>query len=397
MTADASHSAAGQALGYFHQCMWALVELGGRAATEPRIELRLETLDDIEFANGGQPTELLQTKHHTHGTARITAHSVDLWRTLNVWMDLPSFDTVVLRLVTTQELSETSGLAKLRAGDQRDPLASLVELQDAARTSDNKTTAPWRAKFLSLTDTAQAELLERIVVDDGSLPASRIDAALTRTFRYAYPPGRDEVFFKLLKGWWAGIAVQLLSRTLAAVTGDDLITQVSEITDQLKSDRLPVDPTIRQKTDESIADIYKDRPFVRQLLWIALDEKLLWNAIRDYHRSFTQRSFWFRYQLLAESELNQFAFNLYDEWEQVFDSRVAAMRRDSSPDEEIVGQQILETIALQSRARLRQRFDEPWFNRGLFHALADGELGYRVGWHPDFEAKLEEMLSGVAT
>ena len=29
------HSAAGQALGYFHQCMWALVELGRRAGPTP--------------------------------------------------------------------------------------------------------------------------------------------------------------------------------------------------------------------------------------------------------------------------------------------------------------------------------------------------------------------------
>lgn len=31
----------------------------------------------------------------------------------------------------------------------------------------------------------------------------------------------------------------------------------------------------------------------------------------------------------------------------------------------------------------------------MFHALADGELGQRIGWHPDFEAKLEAMLAHV--
>lgn len=395
MTQESSHSAAGQALGYVHQCMWALVELGKRANSEPATQLRLEALDDIEFDRTGSPSELLQTKHHTRGDSPITAQTVDLWRTLNVWMDLPPSDTLVLRLVTTQTLDANSGLAGLRNGEQRDPFVALDEMLSAARTSTNKTTEKWRLKFLELEETSRLELVDRIIIEDGSLPAAQIDTGLIRTFRYAYPTGRDEVFLHLLKGWWSGISVQLLNRTLESVTGQDLILQVTEIADQLKSDALPIDPAVMQEHDQSITDLYKDRPFVQQLLWIALENNRLWKAIRDYHRSFSQRSFWLRHQLLAETELDRFAFRLHDEWEQTFDSRVAAMKRQGRTDHEVVGQEILEELARESRARLRDRFDEPWFNRGMFHALADGELGYRIGWHPEFESKLEEMLSHV--
>ena len=397
MTQESSHSAAGQALGYVHQCMWALVELGKRATSEPAAQLRLETLDDIEFDSAGSPAELLQIKHHTRGDGPLTAQAVDLWRTLNVWMDLPSADKLVLRLVTTRTLSEESGLIRLRDGENRDTSVALDELLNAARTSTSKTTDKWREKFLHLNETARVELVDRIIIDDGSLPAAHIDKELVRTFRYAYPTGRDDVFLHLLKGWWSGVSVQLLSRTLEAVTGQDLIVQVTEIADQLKSDALPIDPAVMQEHDESISDVYKDRPFVQQLLWIALENNRLWKAIRDYHRSFTQRSFWLRHQLLAETELDRFAFRLHDEWEQTFDSRIAAMKREGRTDHDVVGQEILEELARESRARLRDRFDEPWFNRGMFHALADGELGYRVGWHPDFESKLEEMLSHVSS
>lgn len=397
LTQESSHSAAGQALGYVHQCMWALVELGRRATSEPAAQLRLEALDDIEFDSAGSPTELLQTKHHTRGGGPLTAQSVDLWRTLNVWMDLLSSDTLVLRLVTTRTLSEESGLIRLRDGDIRETSVALEELLDAARTSTSKTTDKWRKKFLDLDEISRVELVDRIIIDDGSLPAVDIDKELVRTFRYAYPTGRDEVFLHLLKGWWSGVSVQLLSRALETVTGQDLIVQVTEIADQLKSDTLPIDPGVMQEHDESISDLYKDRPFVQQLLWIALENNRLWKAIRDYHRSFTQRSFWLRHQLLAETELDRFAFRLHDEWEQTFDSRVAAMKREGRTDHDVVGQEILEELARESRARLRDRFDEPWFNRGMFHALADGELGYRVGWHPEFESKLEEMLSHVSS
>jgi hypothetical protein len=40
--------------------------------------------------------------------------------------------------------------------------------------------------------------------------------------------------------------------------------------------------------------------------------------------------------------------------------------------------------------RLRERFDEPFVTRGTLHELADR---LSVGWHPDFVARLEELLA----
>lgn len=398
MSADGQgHSAAGPALGYLHQCMWALIELGKRASYEPALELRLESLDDIQFDKDGSPAELLQTKHHAGASGPITAMSVALWRTLNVWMDLDLNDNLILRLVTTQTVQDGSTLRGLRAGHERNTDGVLDELLEAAEKSDNSTTAPWRTKFLGLDSDAKNDLIDRITIDDRSVHAPLIDGELTKTFRYAIPTGKEDVFAHLIKGWWAGISVQLLARDLHALAGSDLIVQVNEIADQLKSDTLPIDPEVMREYDESITVLYQDRPFVQQLLWIALENTRLWKAIRDYHRSFSQRSFWLRHQLLSETELDHLAFRLHDEWEQIFDTRVAVMRRSGRTDAEIVGQEILEELAKESRARLRERFDQPWFNRGMFHALADGELGQRIGWHPDFEAKLVGMLAHVGS
>ena len=393
--ATPAHGAAGQALGYFHQCMWAVVELGRRASAEPSVELRLEALDDIQFDEHGSPRELLQTKHHIGATGAITANSTDLWRTLNVWLDLQNARNLVLRLVTTQRIPDDSPLQGLRIGADRDTPAALAALVSAATQSGNSVTAPWRQKFLDLGSAAQEELIDQIYVDDRSSQAPEFDQELRKTFRYAIPVGKEAVFAHLIKGWWAGICVQLLARSLTTVTGYDLLVQVNDIADQLKSDTLPIDPAVMQAYDESIQDLYKDRPFVQQLLWIALDNTRLWKAIRDYHRAYTQRSFWLRHQLLAEPELDRFAFRLHDEWEHIFDARVAEMARLGRTDAEWVGQEILEAMARDSRVRVRERFDEPWFSRGMFHALADRELGQQIGWHPDFEAKLEALLTNV--
>lgn len=390
---NSGHSAAGQALGYLHQCMWALIELGRRAPSAPTVQLRLECLDDVQFDTDGTPDELLQTKHHVGTSGSLSAMSPDLWRTLNVWMDVTPRDDMLLRLVTTQSLPIDSPLRGLRAGAERDAESATTSLFEAATSSTSATTAAWRKKFVELEENARVSLVDRIVIDDNASPATGFNQELTKTFRYAIPVGREDVFAQLLRGWWAAIAVELLSRRLPAVSGNDLVVQVNDIADQLKSDSLPIDPLVMQEYDESIVDLYRDRPFVQQLLWIALDNTRLWKAIRDYHRSFSLRSFWLRHQLLAEPELDRFAFRLHDEWEQIFDAQLAAMRRSGRTDHEIVGQEVLEALASASRSRIRERFDEPWFNRGMFHALADGELGQRIGWHPDFETKLEELLA----
>ena len=397
VAAESSHSAAAQALGYIHQCMWALVELAQRARVDPATELRLEALDDIQFDQEGTPAELLQMKHHIRQSHALTAQSVDLWRTLNVWMDLPDNDSTILRLVTTQRIDEGSGLACLRGTvHERDVVTAVETLAETAAMSNNSTTKPWRDKFLKMDEGARERFLDRVVIEDSSPRAQDVEQELTRAFRYAYPVGRDAVFANMIKGWWYQICVRLLNGTVPCIEGVDLVYEVNEITDQLRSDSLPIDPSVLEAQSRVVLENYKDRKFVQQLLWIALDEERLWKAIRDYHRSYTQRSFWLRYQLIAETELNRYAFQLRDEWEQVFDTRVAKMRRERDANKEFVGQEILEKIASDSKTRIRDRFNEPWFNRGMLHALADGELGYTIGWHPEFESKLEGLLSDVS-
>jgi hypothetical protein len=398
VVAGSTHGAGGQSLGYLHQCFWALVELGKRAADDPAIQLRLEALDDIQFDAEGSPIELLQTKHHTGRTTTISASSVQVWRTINVWMDAPADDSIMLRLVTTSNLGENSELAGLRAAGERNVDKALEALVFAASTSENQQTLPWRKKFLDLDEAKRDSLVSRVIIDDGAPRAIQIDEALKSTFRYAVPTGQRDIFNNLLKGQWASIVVRMLSGSLQAITGYDLVSLVADISDQLKSDNLPVDPAILTQTmDGSQEDGYRSRLFVQQLLWIALDENRLWKAIRDYHRSYSMRSYWLRFQLTSEAEFDRFAFELKDEWEQIFDARVAAMRRDMRVDDETVGQEILEELARESRSRLRERFANSWFNRGMLHALADGELAQQIGWHPDFESKLEELLTHAGT
>lgn len=229
-------------------------------------------------------------------------------------------------MVTTQDTDD--GLALLGSGAGRDVLKAIDLLIEAADKEGNATSRAWRKRFLALDDDQKFALVDRVVIDDATLSAGGLDSELVQVFSYAITPGKEEAFVALLKGWWAGVAVRLLDRSLDAITGTDLAIQVADIVDQLRADSLPVDPEVLQRFDESITADYQDRTFVHQLAWIALDHERLWKAIRDYHRAYTQRSFWLRYQLVGEQELDRFAFNLHDEWEQVFDEEVARMSAD---------------------------------------------------------------------
>jgi hypothetical protein len=401
MSEPNAHAAAGQALGYVHQVQWALIELIQRARKSPTTLLRLETLDDIETTLPGPgAVELTQVKHQVKPASDLSENSVDLWRSLNVWMDVIAdkmvVGTPVLKLVTTVSLPSGSILNYLRADETlRNISLAVAGLENAAKEGRNTTTLPWRRKFLNLRASERSSFISLVTIDDGAPRARDVAEVLSEQLRIAAPRGREDIFVRYLLGWWYQICIRLLDRTLDAVSAADLEMTTSDLRDQFLPDNLPMAPEVLVPFTEDDSIPYRDRQFVQQLIWIALDEQRLWWAIRDYHRAWTQRSEWLRLNLVSEPELDRYAFRLYDEWEYIFQQRVAKMRRDGGPEEDVTGQEILELVSAESRARVRERFDESWLNRGTLHALADGWSNRTIGWHPGFTSKLAELLVGV--
>ena len=164
---------------------------------------------------------------------------------------------------------------------------------------------------------------------------------MQEALRFAAPHGHEETFISYLLGWWYQICVQLLDRSVEAVSASDLDLAISDLRDQFLPDNLPMAPEVLVPFTQEDSIPYRSRQFVQQLMWIALDEDRLWRAIRDYHRAWAQRSEWLRLNLICEPELDRYAFRLYDEWEHIFQQRVARMRRDGVSEADFVGQEIL--------------------------------------------------------
>ena len=395
MPPPTSHSAAPQAIGYLFQCEYALLALVEQARQDPTRALGLELLDDVHFEASGTPTELLQTKHHVNEGADLTDRSPDLWRTIAAWLDALELLTgplPTLTLVTTQTASQGAA-SLLRSGQGRDSDAALVILETvAAEDPGNLATAVARARFLGLDPSYRAEVVDAITVRDATADAATIDAALLQTLFPAPPPGREAVFVALLKGHWHAIALKLLLGDLDRFSGEDLQTLVDDILGQLRDDNLPIDPAIALLPFVAAdAAAFAGRPFVVQLQLIAMEDEVLWRHIRDYHRAFTQRSQWLRHHLIGLAELERYERRLTEEWELAFHTMSAELHEDApEPECQRSGRELLQQMASRALVRLRERFDEPFVTRGTLHELADRRS---IGWHPDFVARLEQLLA----
>src|SRR3954470_4386170 len=85
-TTENPHGAAASALGYLFQCRYALLE-GLRAVPDtPQLLISIEKFEDVAFEANGEPTDLIQTKHHIDKTGDLSDASVDLWKTIGIWL-----------------------------------------------------------------------------------------------------------------------------------------------------------------------------------------------------------------------------------------------------------------------------------------------------------------------
>src|SRR5260221_7860116 len=83
---DNPHGAAASALGYLFQCRYALLEGLRSVPDTPHLLISIEKFDDVAFEANGEPTDLIQTKHHIDKTGDLSDNSVDLWKTIAVWL-----------------------------------------------------------------------------------------------------------------------------------------------------------------------------------------------------------------------------------------------------------------------------------------------------------------------
>jgi hypothetical protein len=389
-----SHGAAAAAMGYLFQCRYALLE-GLRAVPDtPHLLISIEKFDDVAFESNGEPTALIQTKHHIDKIGDLSDSSVDLWKTISVWNsklaeDIEAPFRMRFALLTTAAAPDKSAAALLRMRDRNEVAADKLLLA-AAKSSENKTTEKARKAYVALAEGVRLSLLRSVRILDKSPNIIDVREDIERELHHAAPRDQIEKLVERLEGWWFGVVIRAMSGAAPSAIPVSAIEQrVDELREEFKRDALPIDFKTALPSQSVVAELDK-RPFVRQLRKIEIGGRRIEFAIRDYYRASEQRSRWAREDLLIDGELERYEQELTEAWEPRH-AAIVEEAEDGSQEEKIVlGQSIFKWAEQDANFPLRT-VRERFLTHGSYHILANR---YTVGWHPDYKADEDQSENG---
>lgn len=387
-----SHDASASALGYLYQTNWALLELLRGSRIRPDQAMTIELFDDVAWDQAGDVKELLQLKHHQKSSGELSDKSVDLWKTIKVWLDSPAFvDNAgpILTLITTT----TAGVytaASFLGPDRRDPGRALELLNLAAQESTSQVTQPAREAWLKLAHSSRLSITSRIHILGGAVRVEDVEGQVKEELAWALPIGQEDTFLGLVWQWWQRVALDLLRKQRRSVNVMDAKQQIQTFRDTFLPDNLPTLVELDDVDEESVVDIHDARDFVHQLRWVNVGTTHLRKAIVDYYRAVTQTTEWIDRSLIGLNELQVFENNLVDEWERAFADMVEdlAIEADDVVRQE-VGKALFRKLRDSTTIAVRSRYTDSFFARGKRHELADR---HQIGWHPDFEARIAALV-----
>lgn len=392
-----SFAAGEQALGYIYQARFALLQL---LQLPEETSVLMEKDDDLDFIDNKGIKTLASLKHKAKGD-RLTDLSTDFWKSIRIWLARYNRDgriecTLRFFMFTTSVVSDDSFLAEFLPTKKNDPSIILSRAQKALSTTKSKMIIPIKAEFDQLNENEKIDFLSRVIIFDNSPRINDVpELIICRHMRTVRPEFRRPVYERL-EGWWNDLVINLLlGIKTSEVFGYELSDKFSSITDEYKTDNLPID--FRGKKPEKEIDSQNDpRLFVTQLREIGIKPNRIQNAIYDYYRAFKQRSSWARENVLIEGEVEKYEDRLVDEWERYRDVILDDLDEDCSETVlQKAGKEIYRWVELNTdHLRIRDRVAEPYVVRGNFHILANGRPKPLVYWHPHFLERLDVILSG---
>ena len=134
---------------------------------------------------------------------------------------------------------------------------------------------------------------------------------------------------------------------------------------------------------------FADRPFYKQVELVGGSQLRIRNAIVSYLQAFRQRSAWTRDDLLCDADLQKYDQRLHTEWELQFAQACDELGEGASEDAMARAGRAILKWAEDAHVPIRSGVNVPWVCRGSLHMLAED---LRLGWHPDFQARLQAVF-----
>lgn len=384
-------AAAASALGYAYQLRYGLLRAVQRIRTDDRPwTVALEAADDLEFT-GSTDGQLVQTK--LRNRASLTDASPDFWKTIRVWAtaigagDIDPKTTEFI-LVTTANLGSDTFLSELGPDGPNDPSTLLAGMKAVASSSKNDDLSPAFNALKALTPSHAQSLANnmRLIVEAPGIVDA--ETALQAECRIAVRAEHLDAYVERLEGWWFRRCLRQLVGAEGPISRDEIANALHELRDQFGPESLPIDP--EYAVGDHVLRDFAGRTFIEQLELVGATSRQFVHAIRDYMRAFEQSSRWSRDGLLLADELEKYETILVREWEGIFE-QVRSELGDATAEEEqrAAALRVYRWASIEAQIPIRPKCVEPFLTRGRLHHLADQ---LRVGWHPDFEARLAALL-----
>ncbi|HUM85109.1 MAG TPA: hypothetical protein PLN48_15315 [Lachnospiraceae bacterium] len=388
----AGHQAPGQMLGYLYQVRYALMLL--LESNNPDEQISIEKYDDVAFDDSGTPTERIQLKHHISREGDLTNSSIDLWRTLKVWIDAvttnPSIASITQFAIVTTAIAPDGSIAnEMRQNPVNDVDDLYYRLKQVCLSSKSTTNKPYYEAFLKADQDIILMLLENVQVIDKASDFINCESRIRKSIRYSCNPQYEDRVLERVEGFWDRIVVDaLMSDDPIFLSNNQIRSKVVEISQEYHDDNLPIDIDDELIASFEAASDHNDI-FFQQLKLIGCRSRTLQKALRDYYSAYEQRASWIRNGYLYGDELDDYEKRLIDEWERCFAAMEDEIDEDSPETEKRKAGRNLKTKIEDQDLRIRDRCGEPFIMRGSYHMLAD-EL--KVGWHVDFYERLKHLL-----
>ena len=270
-------SAAESALGYLYQTRAALLLALKKTRDNPDASVNIEKFDDISFDNSGEPTELIQTKHHLKKSGNLSNASPDIWKTLRIWMERwqaseISLPGAILSIVTTASTTSSSAAALLCL-EKRSPSDAKAQLESTARKSTNKANADIYEQFLGLSEDERSILVQSVYVFPNSPTIADLGAEIENELGLSVREKHKQPFRERLETWWFEQVIALLSGKRSAPIGcRELQEHVLDLIEQFKRDALPLDYVLAEPPKDYVG-LDDTGTFIKQLKLIAASQK----------------------------------------------------------------------------------------------------------------------------
>ena len=396
-----SHSAAGAALGFYFQSLYALRAILEQPHDDAAV--CLERLDDVEVISNGEPL-LAQLKHSIAARpAGITLTSRALWRTFKAWIDvLPRvvLEETRFQLVTVAPLGAKDALAVLlNETADRGSLHALLVLEaqrvvdehEAARLSGSlpephADRVAGCTAFLQLGKAQREVLLARMTVRPGASNIVSISDDIAAKLVNFPPNKRPAICERLIEWWDLQVIFTLCGKRERFIALIEVQQKIAEFAGEIEREELLPDFEIARQPD----DHEPNSMIARQIEIVGGTVGDVRLAVREEWRARSQRHLWCLERLDMAVRIDRYDELLKETWGDKHERMVEDCEGCDDAQKRKSGHELLRwsyDIAHTEVRAFANNWSAGYYVRGTYQVLS---IDLQVGWHPQFKQLLEQ-------